>query len=308
MEDKIKYEYKEITLAGSMTEKGRKRILDKQVQKMAKKGWELDSYHDGSLTKKSTAIFNRPLQVTVGSPTKKKSVVWVILKWSIGIFIGFWVLGVIITVSQTPEEKSQIAKEELEKKIREEKQETKNKKLKNEQKVQEEKQRSIRQKQEAKQKKIELEKKNTDAVEDPESSRKEMVSITSKNIKRVIKSLKKNYNINATAYDNEKLDKFKMCWNDRACEIYADKVQIQGTYKTVEALTSSRVSPQYYQKVCSAIMIALTGANKELIEQQIPQYFNYASQNGRSRWEVLGIEITISPDSSGLLGCSFYKK
>lgn len=54
-------------------------------------------------------------------------------------------------------------------------------------------------------------------------------------------------------------------------------------------------------------MIALTGANKELIEQQIPQYFMYASKNGRSRWEVLGVEITIAPDSQNLLGCSFYK-
>jgi len=140
------------------------------------------------------------------------------------------------------------------------------------------------------------------------TDRKEIVSITSKNIKKVIKSLKKNYNIKATAFDNEKLNKFKMCWNDRACEVYADKVQIQATYKSVEALTSSRVSPQYYQKVCSAIMIGLTGANKELVEQQMPQYFNYASKNGRSRWKALGIEITIHVDSDGLLGCDFYKQ
>ena len=32
------------------------------------------------------------------------------------------------------------------------------------------------------------------------------------------------------------------------------------------------------------------------------------SANGRARWEALGVEITISPDSRGLLGCSFYKK
>ena len=99
-----------------------------------------------------------------------------------------------------------------------------------------------------------------------------------------------------------------MCWNDKSCQVYADKVQIQGIYKTVEALTSSQVTPSYYQQVCSAIMISLTGANKELIEQQIPQYFNYASNNGSTKWEALGVEVTITIDSRGLLGCSFYKK
>ncbi len=138
--------------------------------------------------------------------------------------------------------------------------------------------------------------------------KKEIVSITSTQLKKVIKSLKNNYDITATAFNNEKLNKFKMCWNDRSCEVYADKVQIQAIYKKVEVLTSSQVTPLYYQKVCSATMIALTGANKELIEQQIPQYFNYVSQNGSSRWNILGIELTISADSQGLLGCSFYKQ
>ena len=138
--------------------------------------------------------------------------------------------------------------------------------------------------------------------------RKEIVSITSTQLKQVIKSLKDNYYIVASGFDNAKLNKFKMCWNDRSCEVYADRVQIQAIYKKIQVLTSSRVTPLYYQQICSATMIALTGANKELIEQSMPQYFNYASQNGRSRWEVLGIELTISADSQGLLGCSFYKQ
>ena len=129
-----------------------------------------------------------------------------------------------------------------------------------------------------------------------------------KNIEAVITSLKKHYNIDAGNNDYEAgLDMETMCWNDRACQVFAKTVQIQATHRSVEALTSSRVTPQYYQEVCSAIMIALTGANKALIEQQIPQFFNYASQNGRSKWEMLGIEITVSPDSSGLLSCDFYK-
>lgn len=136
----------------------------------------------------------------------------------------------------------------------------------------------------------------------------EIVSVTSTNLKQVIKSLKDNYNIVATAFNNEKLNKYKMCSNDRFCEVYADTVQIQALNKMIDVLTSSQVTPLYYQKVCSATMIALTGANKELIEQLIPQYFNYASMNGRSKWEILGIEVTIGSDSQNLLGCSFYKK
>ncbi|MGJ0456919.1 hypothetical protein NG782_09485 [Aliarcobacter cryaerophilus] len=54
-------------------------------------------------------------------------------------------------------------------------------------------------------------------------------------------------------------------------------------------------------------MIGLTSANKELVEQQIIQFFNYASMNGRSKWETLGLQVTIAPDSQNLLGCSFLK-
>lgn len=139
------------------------------------------------------------------------------------------------------------------------------------------------------------------------TDKQEIVSVANTNIKRVIKSLKENYNIEATDFNNEKLNKFKMCWNERSCQIYADTVQIQAIHHSVEALTSSMVTPQYYQKVCSAIFIALTGANKQLVEQQISVFFNHASKKGRARWEALGVEITISPDSSGILGCSFYK-
>ncbi|NYT46807.1 MAG: hypothetical protein H0A75_03360 [Candidatus Methanofishera endochildressiae] len=130
-----------------------------------------------------------------------------------------------------------------------------------------------------------------------------------KNIEAVIITLKKHYGVSASSSDYEtELDMSGICWNDRSCQIYASSVQIQAIHHSVLALTSSRVTPQYYQEICSAIFISLTGANKQLIEQQIPQYFNYASKNGRARWEALGVEITISPDSRGLLGCSFYKK
>lgn len=133
-------------------------------------------------------------------------------------------------------------------------------------------------------------------------------SIASNNMDDVVKSLKENYNIVATNFDDKEIKDNKTCLHDKFCEVYAKKVQIHTTLKNVEAYTNSKVTPKHYQQVCNAIMIGLTGANKELVEQQMPQYFNYASKNGRSTWEALGIEITIAPDSSNLLGCSFYKK
>ena len=37
-------------------------------------------------------------------------------------------------------------------------------------------------------------------------------------------------------------------------------------------------------------------------------FFDYASKNSSAKSEILGVEITIKPDSSNnLLGCSFYK-
>ena len=151
---------------------------------------------------------------------------------------------------------------------------------------------------------------NTQQIDEPseaKSTQKEM-TVSRKNIEAVIYSLKNNYDIVGSEFSYDENQNFDdLCWNDRSCEVFADTVQIQATHHSVEALTSSQVTPQYYQAVCSAIMIALTGANRELIEQQIPQFFNYASQNGRSRWEVLGIEVTVAPDHRGLLGCDFYK-
>ncbi|MCT7491882.1 hypothetical protein [Aliarcobacter cryaerophilus] len=133
-------------------------------------------------------------------------------------------------------------------------------------------------------------------------------SIPSKNMSDIVKSLKKNYNIIPTNIDGLEANENNFCIHDKFCEIYANGIQIQTIFKSSEALTNSKVSPKDYQQVCNAIMIGLTGANKELIEQQMPMYFNYASSNGSSTWESLGIQITIAPDTSNLLGCSFFKQ
>ncbi|MCG3714917.1 hypothetical protein L5F64_04985 [Aliarcobacter butzleri] len=135
-------------------------------------------------------------------------------------------------------------------------------------------------------------------------------TITTKITLDIVNSLKNNYGIEAGIFEDMPLYLDKLCSSDTACQIYADKTQIQVVYKTVEAFISSRVTPEYYQNICSAILLGLTtDVNKNLAEDIITQAFAYASKNGSVKSETLGVEITIKPDSSNnLLGCSFYKK
>lgn len=124
----------------------------------------------------------------------------------------------------------------------------------------------------------------------------------------IVNSLKDNYNIEAGSFEDMPLYLDKLCSSDTACQIYAGKTQIQVVYKTVEALTSSRVTPQYYQNVCSAIFIGLSNSNKDLAEDIITQAFDYASKNGSAKSETLGVELKVEPDNmTGLLECRFYK-
>ena len=59
MSDEVKYTYKEVKLTAGVTEKSRKNILDKKIEKMAKDGWEIESHTDGGMTKSSKATFKR---------------------------------------------------------------------------------------------------------------------------------------------------------------------------------------------------------------------------------------------------------
>ena len=137
----------------------------------------------------------------------------------------------------------------------------------------------------------------------------EAISITPRITMDIVSSLKDNYNIEAGIFEDMPLYLDKLCSSDTACQIYAGKTQIQVVYKTVEALTSSRVTPQYYQNVCSAILLGLTDANKDLVEDIIFQAFDYASKNGSSQTEVMGVQITVEPKKNNynLLSCEFYQ-
>lgn len=146
-----------------------------------------------------------------------------------------------------------------------------------------------------------------------EEKKKPVESFASKNTYKVISSLENNYNIIPTQYDKSvvdaPVDESKMCHSDNSCQIYANRVQIQLIHKNVEARPTPKVEPQYYQNVCSAILLGLTDANKDLVEDIIFQAFDYASKNGSSQTEVMGVKITVEPkrNNYNLLSCEFYQ-
>lgn len=133
-------------------------------------------------------------------------------------------------------------------------------------------------------------------------------TITTKLTFDVINSLKNNYGIEAGIFENMPLYLDKLCSSDAACQIYAGKIQIQVIYKSVIVNTNSKVSPDDYLEACSAVLIGLTEANIDLAEDIIVQGFSHASKNGSAKYETLGVEFKVEPDSmTGLLKCRFYK-
>lgn len=85
--DEMTYEYKEVGVTAGFTDEGRKKNLEKLKEKMAKDGWELDSYFNGGLTKASKAKFKRDINY---KPEKKQS------NFSMkNILVGFIVLVIV---------------------------------------------------------------------------------------------------------------------------------------------------------------------------------------------------------------------
>jgi hypothetical protein len=106
-----------------------------------------------------------------------------------------------------------------------------------------------------------------------------------------------------------------LCSEDgEACEIRADEgdkdivdeVQIAVTHKSIDVFTNTTVDPQYYQNICSGVLSSVSGIGSRYSQSIINDYFVYASTNGSTTWELNNVELTITPDSSSILECSFY--
>lgn len=207
-------------------------------------------------------------------------------------FLAFVITVIVIAPPLTEEQKLNIEKEKKQKELN---------------KIEEQK--IEKQKKAEEQKLLELKK----LKDEPKQIQKEEIkglpdTITTKLTLDVINSLKNNYGIEAGIFEDMPLYYDKLCSTDKACQIYAGKIQIQVIYKSVIVNSSSRVSPKDYLETCSASFIALTNVNKDLAESIITQAFDYASKNGSAKSETLGVEFKVVPDQiTGLLKCQFFK-
>ena len=112
MNDEVKYTHKEVTLRAGITEKSRKKILDKKIKQMVKEGWELESHFDGGVTKPSKVTFKRDINYQV--PKKQsKGAIKKIFKYILYTFLGLILLAILGSMlpkaELTPEQKEKIA-------------------------------------------------------------------------------------------------------------------------------------------------------------------------------------------------------
>ena len=61
MDSEVNYEYREVKLPTGITQKGRDRILEKEIKKMEKIGWVFEDYHDGGSSQASRVRFKRKI-------------------------------------------------------------------------------------------------------------------------------------------------------------------------------------------------------------------------------------------------------
>jgi cbb3-type cytochrome oxidase subunit 3 len=126
---------------------------------------------------------------------------------------------------------------------------------------------------------------------------------------KIIKNLKDVYNIDIV----EKRERY--IWNNYYQMDTADKdtsrqITISMVGHTVEVLTQQNVEDKTtYFNTCNTIFMTLLNSNNtSKTEESLFKMFSDTSKtNTRQTWKVENIEVMIKPDSTGLLGCEFYK-
>lgn len=209
--------------------------------------------------------------------------------------VAFFILTVVLIPSPSPEAIKEKKQKEIESKL--EIEQIKQKKLEENQKIELAEQKKLEENQKTEQEEQKV-------IESNMEIEKIKQSIAYDNTIKVIASLKKNYNIKAKTSVDMSLSK-EICYHDKLCEIYVNDIQIQFMHKFVDVNESLKVSPSVYQTTCSAVLIGLTDMNKDLAENIIYQYFNFAAINGEAVNEIAKVKITVKKGPSNLLKCEF---
>lgn len=99
----------------------------------------------------------------------------------------------------------------------------------------------------------------------------------------------------------------RLCANERVCAVYAGPVQVNAIGFTVEAMVSSRASPERYQQICAAALSGLAGVSMANARSYIFQGFTDASFSGAARYKVGSVLVQIDAQSDSRLRCQFVK-
>lgn len=98
------------------------------------------------------------------------------------------------------------------------------------------------------------------------------------------------------------------CREDGYCDFRMGtfRVEIYGAgIATVE--TTNQVSHSTYREVCSAVFSAISGSDLDYSAELIEQAFRQASEQGRVKADMHGVQIDIKPDLSNIYACGFFK-
>ena len=128
---------------------------------------------------------------------------------------------------------------------------------------------------------------------------------------KIIETLKDVYNI--------KTSKENIYQSENSYEFDTDNSQIEKrisislVHGNVEVYTNPYLKDfEKYFNVCNAVLVSLLNVktqNIPVLENNLMQIFKEVSNTSKSAtYTIKNTDITIKPDSTGILGCEFYKK
>jgi hypothetical protein len=101
----------------------------------------------------------------------------------------------------------------------------------------------------------------------------------------------------------------KPCGDDgKFCDVMAGEIIIQVYGRgIVELLITPQEAPSTYRKACAGAFEGLSGSAPEFADEIIAEAFNLAATQGKFKRVIAGVEVSVRPDTSGILGCKFFR-
>lgn len=98
------------------------------------------------------------------------------------------------------------------------------------------------------------------------------------------------------------------CREDGYCTLVAGNFDIRVYGAGIaEIPTTTQSTHANYREICAAVFSAISGSNLDFSAEAVNGAFLKASQVGSFKYELAGTQISIRPDSNGVMGCRFFK-